>query len=108
MNKELSAPETEINEDDGLLIKFSKPVTFEGREYTEADLSGLADMTATDMIAVSKFVNVTSVLPETSLEYALHMAARATDLPVELFMKLSMKDTMKVKSKVTGFLFGSD
>ncbi len=102
-------PETEVEE--SLVIKFNKPYLFEGRTYDGIDLSGMEEMTAADMIAVSKLVSRSSgvdVIPEVSLEYACHFAARAANQPVEFFLYLPPREVMKVKNRVMGFLFGSD
>lgn len=103
----------EVVDDINMIIKFKKPYRFEGKEYTELDLSGMEDMTGADMIAVNKIMQRTSsamidVMPEVSLEYAFYFAARAAKLPVEFFQNLPTKESMKVKNRVMGFLFGSD
>lgn len=95
-------------EDEGLTIKLSKPYTFEGKEYTEVDLSGIEKMTAEDMIAVNKILERNGhvgTMPEVTIEYVVYMAARAAKLPVEFFKGLPMKDAIKVKGRITGFLF---
>ena len=101
-----------VIEEDSLVIKFKKPFFFEGKEYTELDLSGLDNLTASDMIAVNKYMQRTSsgidVMPEVSLEYACMLASKAAKLPIEFFTKLPPKEAMKVKNRVMGFLFGSD
>lgn len=101
------------NEEVSMVIKFKKPYTFERKEYTELDLSGLDDLTGADMIAVNNIMKRTSgaaidVMPEVSVEYAFQFAARAAKLPVEFFLGLPPKESMKVKNRVMGFLFGSD
>lgn len=105
--------EAEENGESSLIIKFKKPYRFEGKEYTELDLSCMEDMTGADMIAVNKIMQRTSavgidVMPEVSVEYAFYFAARAAKLPVEFFTNLPPKESMKVKNRVMGFLFGSD
>ena len=101
-----------VVEEDNMVIKFKKPFFFEGKEYTELDLSGLDNLTASDMIAVNKYMQRTSsgieVMPEVSLEYACMLASKAAKLPVEFFTALPPKEAMKVKNRVMGFLFGSD
>lgn len=96
-------------EEEGLVVTLAKPYNFEGKTYTEIDLSGLEDMTAADMIAVTKRINGMSgssvLMPEVSMEYSVHLAARATKQPVEFFIQLPMKEALKVKNRVTGFLF---
>lgn len=101
-----------FDEENELLLKFRKPYLFEGKEYTEIDLSGMENMTAADMIAINKAMQRGSagidVMPEVSMEYATHFASKATKLPVEFFKNLPTKEAMKVKNCVMGFLFGSE
>lgn len=101
-----------VIEDLNMVIKFRQPYRFEGKEYTELDLSGMEDMTGADMIAVNKIMQRSAagidVMPEVSVEYAFYFAARAAKLPVEFFHGLPPKESMKVKNRVMGFLFGSD
>ncbi len=100
------------DEDESLVIKLKKPYQFEGKEYTEIDLSGLEELTAADMIALENQYDRKSpginVMPEVKVGYAVMMAARAAKLPVEFFNGLPPKEAMKVKNRVMGFLFGSD
>lgn len=107
-----NAASTEENNEDSMVVVFKKPYRFEGKEYTEVDLSGMDDLTGADMIAINKIMQRTSggidVMPEVSVEYAFHFAARAAKLPVEFFTNLPPKESMKVKNRVMGFLFGSD
>ncbi len=107
-----NAASVDVEDEVSMVIKFKKPYRFEGKEYTEVDLSALEDLTAADMIAVNKIMSRTStsieVMPEVTVEYACHFAARAAKLPVEFFTNLPPKEAMKVKNRVMGFLFGSD
>lgn len=103
----------EVNEEEGMVIKFKKPYTFENKEYTEIDLSGMDDLTGADMIAVNKIMKRNGgggidVMPEVSVEYACYFAARAAKQPVEFFTNLPPRELMKVKNRVMGFLFGSE
>lgn len=104
--------QTEDIEESSMIVKFKKPYHFEGKEYTELDLSCMDNLTGADMIAVNKIMQRTSggidVMPEVSVEYAFHFAARAAKLPVEFFTSLPPKEAIKVKNRVMGFLFGSD
>lgn len=114
--KEDTTPKTDAVEneedEDSLVIKFKKPYKFEGTEYTEIDLSGLDDLSASDMIAVNKYMNRTNpgidVMPEVSLEYALNLAAKACKQPVEFFLNLPPREAIKVKNRIMAFLFGSE
>ena len=105
---------SDVKDDEGnsLLIKFAKPYLFEGKEYTEVDLSGLERLNAASMIDVNRKMSRgqsgIDVLPEVSLEYAINIAEKATTLPIEFFLCLPPKEAIKVKNRVMGFLFGSD
>ena len=100
------------NEETEMKIVFKKPYKFEGKEYTEIDLSGMDDLTGADMIAVNKIMSRTSagidVMPEVSAEYACYFAARAAKQPVEFFTGLPPRELMKVKNRVMAFLFASE
>ena len=101
----------EQEDESSTLVKFSKAYRFEGKDYTEVDLSGMEDMTAGDLCAVAKLANrelgVTPI-PEMTLPYAMYMAARASHKPVEFFKGLPPVEAMKLKNLVTGFLYGGD
>lgn len=102
----------EDEDEDSLILKFKKPYKFEGKEYTEIDLSGLEDLSAADMIAVNKYMDRTAtgiqVMPEVSLEYACVLASKATKMPIEFFTGLPPKQAIKIKNRVMGFLFGAE
>lgn len=107
-----NAASVDAEDEVSMVIKFKKPYRFEGKEYTEVDLTGLDDLQASDMIAVNKYMQRTSsgidVMPEVSLEYACVLASKAAKLPIEFFTGLPPREAMKVKNRVMGFLFGSD
>ena len=107
-----NAASVDVEDEESMVVKFKKPYRFEGKEYTEIDLSGMEDLTGADMIAVNKIMSRTSagidVMPEVSVEYACYFAARAAKQPVEFFTSLPPRELMKVKNRVMGFLFGSD
>lgn len=106
------AAEAVSGEEVSNVITLKKPYKFESKEYTEIDLSGLDELSGADMIAVNHIMQRTSigidVMPEVSMEYACHLAARAAKLPVEFFTGLPARELMAVKNRVMGFLFGSD
>lgn len=115
MNKEAENNVTEVIDKRGdviendLVVNLHKPYKFEGSTYEKINLTGLEDLTTEDMIATNKILNRsgnTSLLPENDIEYACVIAARATKLPIEFFRNLHPKDAIKVKTKVSNFLFG--
>ena len=94
-----------------ITVVFSKPYKFEGKEYTELDLSGLEDITAENMIAADKYLVANSVMavqPEANMLYTLFIASSVTGLPIEFFRALSPKDAIKIKNRVTVFFYGED
>ena len=109
MDKEVQATENVEVIDNENVVEFAKPYKFEGKEYTEVDLSGLENITAADMIEAEKLYGRSggfSFIPEMSMEYALLIATRASKHPIEFFNGLQPKNAMKVKNKVTSFFFG--
>lgn len=107
--EETEAPGQE--EDNKYLVVFKKPFTFEGKTYENVDLSGLEDLKAADMIAINKIIErggTVNVLPEMSVEYACLFAGRACGKPVEFFKALPPKEAIKIKNRVTSFLFSED
>lgn len=92
-------------------VPFKKPFAFEGETYESVDLSGLESLSAADMIAVNKAIErggTVNVIPEMSLEYACLISARASGMPVEFFKALPPKEALKVKNRVTNFLYSED
>ena len=106
-----TAAETQKQEENKYLIKFRKPFIFEDETYKEIDLSGLEDLSAKDMIQAQRTMERSgsiNVLPEMSLEYACLISARASGKPVEFFNALPPKEALKIKNRVTNFLYGED
>ena len=69
------------------------------------------NLIAADMIQANKVLTnngTVSILPETTLEYDLIIAANALKMPIEFFRQLKPKDAMALKNRVTSFLFGED
>ena len=95
-----AAQEPAEDQEESLILKFRKPYMFEGKEYTEVDLSAMEDMTAEDLCAMGKIM--------TKLGIVNPVAARASGKPVEFFKGLPPKEGIKLKNMVTGFLYGGD
>lgn len=92
-------------------VVFNKEYEFEGKKIKEIDLSKLDDLTAKDMIDANKVYQTNggfSAMPEITLQYAIILAANATQLPIEFFEQLGAKDATKLKNRVTSFLFSED
>lgn len=109
-NEEVETVLAEVIEDEMVMV-FRKPYEFEGKTYESIDLSGLENLTGKDMIAAQKVLDRTgsfSFIPEMSLQYACILASRATKYPIEFFEGLHPKESMRLKNKVTGFLYGQE
>ena len=102
--KATAAQEPAEDQEESLILKFRKPYMFEGKEYTEVDLSAMEDMTAEDLCAMG----IVNPVAEMTVDYAIYMAARASGKPVEFFKGLPPKEGIKLKNMVTGFLYGGD
>ena len=100
-------------EPEDLILRFNKPYKFDGREYTEVDLSGLEDVTAgvlenVGKIAAKKNPGMNPALQEMSLTFCTYLAQRVAKLPLEFFTGLPAKEAIKLKALVTNFLYGGD
>lgn len=96
-----------------LVLKFRKPYVFDGKEYTEVDLSGLEDATAKDLEAVGRIMEkrtngTNPATMEMTMDYAQLLANRITGLPLEFFKNLPAREAMALKTTVVGFLYGGD
>lgn len=98
-------------EENDFIVNFRKPYIFEGETFDSIDLSGLENLRAGDMIAVNKAMErggSVNMLPEMSLEYACLISAKAAKKPVEFFQQLPPWEAIKVKNRVTSFLYGRE
>lgn len=98
---------------ESLVLRFGQPYIFDGREYTEVDLSGLEDVTAGVLESVGKIVSkknpgMNPALLEMSMPFCNHLAQRVAGLTLEFFTKLPAKEAIKLKAMVTNFLYGGD
>lgn len=99
--------EEEGRETDFMVVKLSRPYRFEGKEITEVDLNGLEDLTGADMISIGRMMRKrgnTDASPEVTMEFSFFAAMQATGMPLEFFYGLSMKDSMRIKTRVNYFL----
>lgn len=95
MNKE---KETENH-----IMQFEKPYFFDGKEYKEIDLNGVADMNAMqESAAENRMAREGFIVTETSFNYlyACVVASMATGLPEAFFTGLPVCETAKLKNAV--------
>lgn len=100
-----------VEEENYLMIAFSKPYNFEGEIFDSIDLSGLEDIRGRQLTAIEKAygkAGVISSMPETTATYAKIAAAAVTGLPAEFFEDLPGKELGKIKTAVTHFFYGED
>lgn len=89
-----------------LIIKFKNPVKFEGKEIKEVDLNSLEKLKTPDLIAAEKqYIQEGnySAQPETTVGYTRIIAEKATNLPLEFFDNLSIKQIIKIKDAISLF-----
>lgn len=94
-----------------LVVSLSRAYDFEGEKVSEIDFSGLEDVTAKTMIKANKTLTATGdvqVMPESSLHYALIIAADCTKYPIEFYETLRPRDATKIKNTVTSFFYGEE
>lgn len=100
-----------LENDNPYVINFRKPYTFEEETVNSIDLSGIENITASDMIAAQRVISnggTVEALPEMSLQYACVIAARVTSRPIEFFTGFPAREAIKLKNIVTGFIYGAD
>ena len=113
LEAQAGAEDGEDTEPEDLILRFAKPYKFGGQEYTEVDLSGLEDVTAgvlenVGKIAAKKNPGMNPALQEMSMTFCTYLAQRVAKLPLEFFTGLPAKEAIKLKTMVTGFLYGGD
>lgn len=113
LEAQAGAEDGEDTEPEDLILRFAKPYKFGGQEYTEVDLSGLEDVTAGVLESVGKIVSkkapgLNPALLEMSMQFCNYLAQRVAKLPLEFFTGLPAKEAIKLKTMVTGFLYGGD
>ena len=87
----------------GNIVKFAKPYSFEGTEYTEVDLSGMDKLTIQDMIDIQKsLANELASLAalEATTSFAQEMATNASGKPVEFFKLMPRAKIKQVQTAI--------
>ncbi len=91
------------------VVKLKKPFTFEKKQYTEIDLSGLENLTIQDAVDAQKSLfeqqEVASALVcETTTAFAMEIACKASGLPIEFFKTMPIGAGRAVKHTVKAFI----
>lgn len=96
------------NDTENGVMKLCEPYSFEGKTYTEIDLSGLADLTALqETTAENTIAQEGFIITENSFNYlyACTLAAMATQLPEKFFTGLPLRELTKLKLVVNDSSF---
>ena len=91
------------------VLKLRTAVTFEGKLYEEIDLSGLdklngKDVRELDRLFKMKGGKIGGNVKEFDSMYLQLVASRATNLPLEFFDSISMKDATRLEVEIRNFL----
>lgn len=91
------------NRTENHVMVLEKPYSFEGKEHTEIDLNGIADLNSmNESAAENRLARAGFVITETSFNflYACTLAGMAAGLPEEFFTGLPLCETLKLKNAV--------
>lgn len=105
--KETKIEETAMEQKETDLV-LSRAYKFEGQTYEKLDLSGMEDLTAQDMIDASRYmrrIGFSNMDEEMDLPYALFMAARVTNMPIEFFDALKPYDAIRIRGRMLRFFY---
>lgn len=99
----------ETAQEERRMVGLGKPYKFEGTEYTEIDLSGLDKLTVKDAIDIQRQLFnerevAAAMLTETTTAFARAIAARATELPIELFKLMPRGASRRVAGAVREYM----
>lgn len=110
MTKTKNIKTEEVSNTVSFIVKFPTPFEFEGKTYTELDLSGLDDLNTADLTwCETMFTKLGYVdsMKEFNTTFCMLIAHRATKLPFELFKSLKISNAVRIKTVVSSFLYQS-
>ena len=101
--------ETSTTTESSKVLKLKKAVTFENKEYTEIDLTGLESLNGRDIRELDRLFKVkggriAGNVKEFDSLYLQLVAAKATGLPLEFFDVIGAKDATRLEVKIRNFL----
>lgn len=91
---------------DEYILKFKEPYVFEGKEYTEIDLSGVKELKAEDLCQAQDMLSdmgIAAAVVEINYTYNFLLAAKAAKMPIEFFNALPGRYAIDVKKIVSGY-----
>lgn len=100
---------TNISDETSHVMKLRTPIDFEGTKYTEIDLTGLDKLTGKDIRELDhlfkmKGGKIGGNVKEFDSMYLQLVASRATNLPLEFFDSIGIKDATRLEVEVRNFL----
>ena len=109
MSEIINIEEAEETAEQKRVLKLRKPVEFEGKHYEEIDLSGLDGLTGRDVRELDRLFKmkggrVGSSVKEFDSIYLQLVAAKATELPLEFFDCISIRDATALEVEIRNFL----
>lgn len=109
MTAEYAESEEAAVPEDWLKFKLDRPVDYQQIHVEALDLSGIKELDGNDMNVIydlySSMGGTGTVMQESTLRFAQIAASRATGFPLELFGKLSAKDTVRLKNRMYRFFY---
>lgn len=87
-------------------FKFRKPYKFEEKEYKEVEVNVDA-LTGEDMMIVKKEFSDSGnfvMVPATDWDFCVRVAARASKLPIEFFLRMPAPEYCRLATAVSNFL----
>lgn len=112
LEQEIESDEQDLDESTPITIPFiiplSKPLSVNGTEYTELDLSGLEDLTIDEYSKMLKqyeklYGAGSSAMPEYEMDFALMVVEKVLHIPRSIMQKISAKDGANIRYAVTRF-----
>ena len=102
----------EQQEKDWLVLDLEKPVTYNGMQINQLDMSGLREMTGRDLNVIYDLYASQGgdrvIMQESTLLFAQVVASGVCGYPVEAVQELKAKDSVYLKNRVYRFFFRSE
>lgn len=105
-NSDVEATTVEEIGKNKIVVKFDKPYTFEGKSYTELDLSRMEQLTTNNLINLENLYNRSDgerEKPETTLLFTVIVVSFVCKLPFDFFGDLPAREAIKLKEEVNRF-----
>ncbi len=91
-----------------LKLKLGDPFMFDDIEVSEIDLSGLVELSASDMCAIDRQMSAMGysyARPEVTGQYAVLVAARVNKKPWEYCNNMKARDYIRLRETIRAFFY---